>query len=126
MDTGQSRLSHAPPTAPVLPAARRPHRTLCCSPTPSFPNAASSPTGTSCRTPPYPEPAAPSVRRACFRHSERSEESLCAFAATPRRASLLQLVSPPPLSPPDKMAPPHTTHSYPSEPRRASSRPPPP
>src|SRR5271168_453443 len=147
----QSPPRYAAPTPPTSPLSHRLPLLQFFPPIPSSPNAATSPTGTNCCTPPYPPPAAPSTRFALSRHSERtaspasrmilrSEESLRSFLATrhsplatslqplptPHPAPPPQSPSPPPLSPPDKTSPPHTSHSYPSTPPPASPSPPPP
>src|ERR1700676_1676896 len=107
MDTTQSRLWNVSPTLPALPAAHLPRRNLCASPTPSFPDAAASPTGTSCCTPPYPPLAAPAPHSANFDFRFSSWELRNAKRETRRQSCLPQSALFPPLSPLDKTAPPH-------------------
>src|SRR5277367_1219463 len=68
----QSRPRYAAPTPPTSPLSHRLPLVPFFSPTPSSPNAATSPTGTNCCTPPYPPPATPSARFSLSHHSERS------------------------------------------------------
>src|SRR5580704_778489 len=121
MDRAQSRLSNVSPTPPASLAGRRPRWRTYSSPIPLSPTAAASPTGTSCCTPPYPQPATPSPHSANFEFRFSSFELRNAKRETRRQSPLPQSASLQRPPPPDKTAPPHTAHSYPSAPRQASS-----